>query len=117
MRTFVALITVALSACATSGARYVPVVDLRGHSQAQYAADLSKCQQYATQRMDAAQGALIGAIGSAILGAVVSPRGYRNEVAGKAALLGAGVGAAGANETQETIIKRCLAGRGYNVLS
>ena len=43
--------------------------------------------------------------------------GYRNEPAGYGATVGAISGGAQANETQEVIIKRCLAGRGYNVLN
>ena len=45
------------------------------------------------------------------------PRGLRNEGAAFGAAVG-GLGAAdGAQNTQESIIKRFLAGRGYNVLN
>lgn len=108
-----------LSACATAprGAAYVPLVDLQGKNPAQFATDTAECQAYARQSIDAAQGAVAGAVAAALLGAFLAPRGYRNEVAGKAAGLGAVAGATQANDTQESITKRCLAGRGYSVLN
>ena len=108
-----------LSACATPprGAAYTPLVDLQGHSPERLASDTAECQAYARQRMDAAQGALAGAAVGALLGAFLAPRGYRNEVAGKAAGLGALSGAVQATDTQESVTKRCLAGRGYSVLN
>ena len=112
-------LALALSACAAQprGADYVPLVDMRGKkNDAQFAGDLGECQAHARQRQDAANGALAGAVVGALLGAFLAPSGYRNEVAGRAAGLGALGGAAQASETQETIVKRCLAGRGYNVL-
>jgi outer membrane lipoprotein SlyB len=108
-----------LAGCATQprGAGYVPLVDMLGHEEAQFSQDLHQCQAYAAQRMNAAEGAAAGAVLGALLGALAAPRGYRNYVAGHVAVAGAVAGAAGANETQETITKRCLAGRGYNVLN
>ena len=106
-----------LAGCATRGANYVPLVDMKGKDQQQFNIDVTECQTYAKQRMDAADGAVAGAVVGALLGALIAPRGYRNQVAGRTAIAGAAGGAAGANENQETITKRCLAGRGYNVLS
>lgn len=106
-----------LGGCATTGSNYVPLVDMQGKDEAKFRSDVTECQAYAKQRMDAAQGAMVGAIAGALLGAFLAPRGYRNEVAGKAAGLGALGGAGEANQTQESITKRCLAGRGYNVLN
>ena len=111
------LVLATLTGCATRGANYVPLVDMKGKEQQQFNTDVSECQVYAKQRMDAADGAVAGAVVGALLGALIAPRGYRNELAGRAAIAGAAGGAAGANETQETITKRCLAGRGYNVLN
>ena len=106
-----------LGACATTGANYVPLVDMQGKDPAKFNADLADCQGYARQRIDAAQGAMVGAVAGALLGAFLAPRGYKNQVAGKAAGLGALGGAGEANQTQEGITKQCLAGRGYNVLN
>lgn len=112
---FVAIF-ISISGCATRGAGYVPLVDMKGKSELEFSSDTADCQQYAKRRMDAGAGAAAGAIAGALLGAFLAPRGYKNEVAGKAAVLGGVAGAGDANESQEAIIKRCLAGRGYNVL-
>ena len=106
-----------LAGCATTGANYVPLVDMQGKDPAKFQSDLTECQSYARQRMDAAQGAMAGAVAGALLGAFLAPRGYKNQVAGKAAGLGALGGAGEANNTQQGITKTCLAGRGYNVLN
>lgn len=113
----IALICTVATGCATRGAGYVPLVDMQGQTHVRFQMDLRDCQAYATQRMDAAQGAVAGALLGAILGAAIAPRGYRNNVAGHGAAVGALGGAGAATDNQETIIKRCLAGRGYNVLN
>ena len=119
MRTslLVLIAALTLSACATRGQNYAPLVDMRGHHHDSYAQDLSDCQSYARQRPDAAQGAVAGAIVGAVLGAIVAPRHHRNAFGAYGAGLGAGAGAGSAMEAQEVIIKRCMAGRGYNVLN
>ncbi len=112
-----ALVILALAGCATRGANYVPLVDMKNRDPTAFNQDVIECQQYAKQRLDAAGGAVAGAIIGALIGTALSPRGYRNEMAGYGATAGAISGGAQANETQEVIIKRCLAGRGYNVLN
>lgn len=112
-----ALVTVLLCGCATRGAGYVPLVDLQNRPDGKYAQDLADCQGFAKQRAYAQDALAVGAIVGGILGAVLMPRGLRNEGAAFGAAVG-GLGAAdGAHNTQESIIKRCLAGRGYNVLN
>jgi outer membrane lipoprotein SlyB len=111
------LCAAALAGCATAGANYVPVVDLKQKDPHQYAVDLQECQGLAMQRANAASGAVAGAIFGALLGALVAPPGDRNYVASHAALIGAAGGAGQTNGTQEDIVKRCLAGRGYSVLN
>ena len=110
-----------VTGCSTMGSNYVPVVDMRGHAPYQFQDDLSQCQQYAKQRADAAQGAAAGALAGAIIGgifaAILTPRGYRNEAVAPVIAAGALGGAYSANETQQDIVKRCLVGRGYNVLN
>lgn len=113
----VLIIAALLAGCATRGAGYVPLVDMKDKNNDVFATDTMQCQTYAREARDAANGAVAGAIIGALLGAALAPRGYRNHVAGHGALLGAAGGAAQANDTQETIIKRCLAGRGWNVLN
>ena len=113
------------TACATRGANYVPLVDTRGTDAARLATDTAECQAYARQAMDAAEGAVAGAIAGAVvgalLGAALAGHGYRNEWAAYGAAYGAAgggeSGAVQANDTQESMTKRCLAGRGYSVLN
>lgn len=105
-----------LTGCASRGANYTPLVDMKGRDPSAFSQDATECQAYAKQRLDAAQGAIAGAVLGALLGAALAPRGYRSNVAGYGALAGGASGAAGANENQENIVRRCLAGRGYNVL-
>lgn len=110
----------AFSGCASMGrgSAYVPLVDTQGKDHAVLtAADIAQCQAFARQRANAATGAAVGAVATALLGAFLAPRGLRNEVAGKAAVLGAIAGGSEAGGTQEDITKRCLAGRGYTVLN
>ena len=112
-----ALAVIMLVGCATRGANYVPLVDMKNRDPVTFNQDVVECQQYAKQRLDAAGGAIAGALIGALIGTALSPRGYRNETAGYGATVGAISGGAQANETQEVIIKRCLSGRGYNVLN
>ncbi len=107
----------ALTGCANLGAKYVPLVDMQGRDQAQFAADVAQCQDYAAKRINAEHFAIAGAIATGLLGALLAPRGYRNEVAGRAAVIGAAGGAGEGIGTQQGIIQRCMAGRGYVVLN
>lgn len=110
-------LVLAISGCATSGANHVPLVDMRGKDQNQFAQDVQECQAYARQTMGAGTGAAAGAIAGALLGAFLAPSGSRNYVAGRGAVLGGIAGGVHGNETAESVTKRCLAGRGYNVLN
>lgn len=121
MKNLIALAAAVAVASGCAGANYRPVVDTQGVDPARYALDLQECQQFATQRADAAQGALIGAAFLGALGAVLSHnnglgRYNRNAVVADSATMGAVAGVAGAEMTQRNIIIRCLAGRGYRVL-
>lgn len=115
--TAIALTAVLLCGCATRGSNYIPIVDMQGKSQPGLDRDTTECQRYATQRIDAAGGAVFGALAGALLGAALgSGTRYQGNLAGQGAVMGGVGGAYEANQTQESIIKRCLAGRGYNVL-
>jgi len=118
LRTIITLATVAaLAGCAHMGAQYEPLVDLQGRDPARLQVDLRECQAFAAIRIDAERSAVAGAIAMSLLGAFLAPRGYRNEVAGRAAAIGAVGGAGEGLGTQRDIIKRCLSGRGYVVLN
>lgn len=114
-----AVVLILLVGCATTprGANYTPVVDMKDKDSAAYSTDLTQCSKYANERAGAAAGAAVGALLVGLLGAALAPSGYRNQVARQGVILGGVAGAGNAVETQETIIKRCLAGRGYNVLN
>ena len=113
-------VTIGLSACA--GADYRPVVDMTGHTQAQYNHDLALCQYQArsvrnngNEVKDAAIGAVGGAAGGALLGAIGGDAGLG---AGVGALVGL-VGTAGYKEAQtenreENIVKALHAGQGLH---
>lgn len=111
------MIATLLAGCATRGANYVPLVDMKGKDYDTFDTDVKECQGYAKRRMDAVEGAMAGAILGAALGAALAPRGYRNQVAGHGAAAGAIGGGLAATDNQETITRRCLFGRGYNVLN
>lgn len=119
---FVTLTAVAvLSGCATTGANYAPLVDMRGRDSVQYDSDLRDCQAYAATQTDAGSAAVAGAVigalfGVALLAAGGGRGGFGNEVAGVGALAG-GLSAANAAEGgQRAVVSRCLAGRGWSVL-
>ena len=113
-------LSLALGGCASSGANFRPVVDLKGRNQADYEQNLRECQQYALQVAGAADQAATGAIAGALLGtafAAIAGGGNRNAAAGIGALSGATSGAVAGERDQRTFISRCLAGRGFNVLN
>lgn len=113
-----AALLVAGCAATPMGANYVPLVDVQTSQGAQFQHDLSECQSFATQRGDAAAGAVGGAVAGALFGAVLGAivGVSRNEMAGFGAFTGGLHGAAHNEGTQRDIIRRCLAGRGYSVL-
>ena len=111
-----------ITGCANTGANYRPLVDLQGRSEAQYQTDMRQCQEYASKVMGAGESAAVGAVAGAAIGAVIAGlfgggRQSRNDSSMYGALVGAGSGGVSAEEEQRTIIRRCLAGRGYNVLN
>ena len=111
-----------LAGCATgpTGASYAPLVDMRGVDATRQAQDQYECQQYAQQRAGAADGAVAGAVAGALIGVVLAAivgGGIRNEMAGIGAVTGGLQGAAAGEGTQRDIIRRCMSGRGYNVLN
>jgi len=65
-----------LTGCASTpgqyGTRCVPDVDLQGRDQNKYQQDLAECQTLAQQRGDTAQQALAGAVGAALIGAILA---------------------------------------------
>jgi outer membrane lipoprotein SlyB len=113
------LIITLLTGCAT----YRPVIDTQGTDPERYNADLRDCQTYA-QQIDPAQHAAAGAVAGAVIGALLAAAlggrggGYNvGRSAAGSAVIGATAGTAHGAESQITIIRRCMAGRGYRVLN
>jgi uncharacterized protein YcfJ len=106
------------SGCATTQHR--PLVD-SGVSRGSYEEDVDDCRQLAERRPvsdHAVAGATAGAVLGALLGLAVGLRG--DDVAHLAAWGGVNGGIEGAaygSDEQEDVIARCMAGRGYNVVS
>jgi outer membrane lipoprotein SlyB len=111
-----------IAGCATNqmGASYRPIIDTRGVDFKRYEADLTDCQQYAHQSMGASDGAAAGAVAGAALGAVLAAAAgsrYSRSQHARVGAVGGAVGtAAEAESSQRSIIRKCLAGRGYSVL-
>jgi outer membrane lipoprotein SlyB len=116
----IVLISTMVAGCATSGANYRPLIDTKGVDFNKFEVDLASCQEYARTQAGAKEGAVAGALLGAAFGALLATVAGSSYDAGAAArvggVTGAASGASSANEDQETIIKRCLQGRGYSVL-
>ncbi len=112
-------VALVLGGCA--GAQYRPIVDTQGVDMAQYANDLADCRDYAAQVHAAdrvAAGAVAGAVVGTVIGALFGLRGQSlAQVAGTGAVAGGARGGVQAAQTQVDIVRNCMAGRGYRVLS
>lgn len=113
-------IALGLLGCAGSDVR--PIVDTKGINQSKYESDLQDCQAIAKQQSGmgetAAKGAGAGAVVGGLLGLVTG--GNKTgifQTAGAGAVLGGAGGAFSGNNAQESIVKKCLSGRGYKVLN
>jgi len=112
-----------LAACA-AGADFRPVVDMTGHTQAQYDRDLAMCQEKARSvrdnddvAEDAGLGALGGAAGGAVLGAIGGNAGLGAGVGAVAGLVGGGgYKEAETEHREQRIITNCMRAHGFNVL-
>ncbi|WP_234409808.1 glycine zipper family protein [Polynucleobacter acidiphobus] len=117
---FIPLTALLLTACA--GADVRPIVDMKGVNEARYEKDLAECQNYAKEASSmgstAAKGAGAGAVVGGLLGLVTGGNTTGIvQAAGAGAVIGGAGGAYKGNESQEAIVKKCLAGRGYKVLN
>lgn len=111
-----------LTGCSTVA--YRPIVDMKGVDRSAYEEDLKSCNFYAGMKdplNDAFTGAMVGAALGAAYGALVGNAygdvGYGASYGAQVGALTGGVatGAQGLS-TQQAIVRRCLHGRGYNVL-
>jgi len=96
------------------------IVDQAGIDINAYNNDLFECRQHAGQidaGSDALSGALAGAIVGALVGAAIDDSDTAKRTGGYGAILGGAEAGGEAVQTQETVVKKCLSGRGYKVLN
>lgn len=93
------------------------IIDKQGVDLAQYQSDLAQCQQYAQDVEIAAAAASGAARGGLIGGAIGAIFGEAGKGAGAGAVSGGAKGASRAESTKQRVVKKCLQGRGYRVLS
>lgn len=114
-------LVVLVTACANSGANYVPIID--GPLGADYPNDLAQCQALAASP-PAVDGSTAGAVATgagvaAASSAIYNGTGSGSNV-GEAAAVGALVGLTGnainKNQHREAIVRNCMSGRGYKVI-
>lgn len=100
---------------------YVPVVDMKNVDMAMFRKDVLECQNLALQVPSGANQALAGALIGGLFGVALNKTSgnyYNNgQVAGTAALMGGASGAVNGMTARQNVVKKCLSGRGYNVLS
>jgi len=108
----------ALSACANTGAGYLPIVD--GPKNAAYSADLNECRSLAEQRNytngDVKNDALLGAGIGALVGA--ADEGVEGAIGGLliGGLLGGGGRAWETQDERKEIVMNCLKLRGHRIV-
>ncbi len=113
----VIVIAATLAGCATGP--YRPIVDTKGVSMEQYNRDLQECQAYSAQTPGAVDSAANNAVAGALLGLVlgaIAGGGIQNRMAGIGAITGGVRGAVDGDNSQKSVVQRCMAGRGYSVL-
>ena len=122
---FIAGVATALTACASGGAAYRPIVDAPNTAgyAAKYEADLADCRSFAEQRRydnsDVRTQALVGASIGGVLGLIEGDgTEFEDFAVGAAAggAFGAGSGALETRGERKQIVVRCMQGRGHRVL-
>jgi outer membrane lipoprotein SlyB len=96
------------------------IIDQAGIDINAYNNDLFECRQYAGQinaGSDALSGAIAGAIVGALVGAALDNSDTAKRTGGYGAIVGGAEAGGDAVQTQETVVKKCLVGRGYKVLN
>jgi len=96
------------------------IIDTRGVDMDHYYGDLADCEDHARQidvKSETTQGVVEGAVVGAVIGAVAGNHNTAQRGAG--AIVGGLKGNKQARLEQERmrIVRRCLSGRGYNVLN
>lgn len=112
-----ATVGTALAVLAGCAAHPEPIVDTKGVDMSRYETDLEECSVYADQ-VHMEKGVAKGAAGGAVVGAATGAiSGNAAEGAGYGSIWGATRSGLDADEVKQDVVKRCLRGRGYNVLN
>jgi len=116
------LVFATLAGCSNTGSNFSPIIDKQGIDEVRYQQDLTECQNLSTEAQGAAKDGAKKAAGGAAIGALIGLVGGGNgtniaQAAGVGGVIGGASGLYSGNAEKETIIKRCLAGRGYKVLN
>lgn len=96
------------------------IIDTQGVNMNAYYQDLADCENYARQidvASETTEGVVEGAVVGGVIGAVLGNHETAERSAGAGAVLGGVKGNKRARHEQERIVRRCLSGRGYNVLN
>jgi len=105
---------VVLAGCA---AHPDPIVDTKGVDPEKLAQDWEECEAY-TEQIRMSQGVAKGsAVGAAVGAAAGAIHGDVSDGAASGALLGGTRSGLKADRDKQRVFKRCLRGRGYNVLN
>ena len=132
--TFLTIAALTISSCGANLAEYEPVVDPYNTDMTNFKGDLIQCRGIASEvkvkyeeqaSKEALANAVAGAVSGAIAGAVVgSGSSYQRDLTAYGAASGAAAGAAASAQYYalarfgpNRIIDRCMANRGYTILS
>ena len=124
VKTLPLIVSVAFGLSACASADYRPVVDMAGHTNAQYNRDLAMCQYQArsvrnntNEAEDAGIGGVGGAAGGAVLGAIGGDAALGAGVGALAGLVGVGAYKEAKTENrEEQIVKNCMRTHGFTLL-
>lgn len=108
---------VLLAACTTTDEI---IIDEKGVDMNAYQQDLAECRGYASQVQTgekAGKGAASGAVVGGLIGAITDGTDGAVRGAGVGAVGGAAKGASQGERDEVQVVKRCLRGRGYQVLN
>jgi hypothetical protein len=97
-----------------------PIIDMKGVDEEEFATDWAECEAYSEEVSVAkgtAKGAGLGAVIGAAAGAIGGDSGDVAEGAAYGGLYGGTGSGLDAKRDKEYVFKRCMAGRGYNVLN
>jgi uncharacterized protein YcfJ len=118
MRALKALLILSLVAACTTTDEVI--IDRKGVDMAKYEQDLAECREYSSEVKTgekAARGAVSGAVVGGLIGAAAGNSRDVERGSGVGAVTGGAKGASQGQREEQSVVKRCLRGRGYKVLN